>query len=352
MPGRKLTAAAVLLAVLALIRQAGILFAAGFGLQMAIAAALGETSWKRACLWTLAVALPAAGALSAMVAYDQRMAAGEGVLSNFDFFQRSPATPSDLAGSTLPGQCLEGLRVRVSEVGRLVVPGMFSAYGARGHWLNVNMLVYVPLFALLVVGWWRFVGQRPDAFALTLPPYLALHVWWPFDQSCRFFAPLLPLMLVCFWLALERLGRWRLRLAVVLVAAHLAVATGQWLVHDRPRALAEHGHWPAVRRLAGVIDGDPGAVQAAPGLENARLMLQHVLDRPVTPQPAGQSAPPEVRWRVVPAEALACPGFSPCLTAGPYQLLRREGASGYSTERGPCRPAPTGESGLGVDGTR
>jgi hypothetical protein len=323
-PWRPLAAAALLLSLLAVIRQAGILFVAGFGVQLAAAAWRRELSWGRACLLTLAVGLPATAALGAMLAYDREMAARQGSWSHLDVFTRSGAAEhAGQSGQSLPAQCLEGLRLRVGEVGRLTVPGMFNAYGDSRQWLNVNMLVYLPVCGLLVVGWWRFV-RRLDVFALTLPFYAGLYVYWPFDQSGRFFAPLLPLLLVCLWHALAGLGRRRLALLTVLLVLHTAVAAGYWLAVDRPRALAEARRWPDLRQLAKVIRAEPGPVQAGPGLGKTHFLLEYLLDRPVAWRESGQPAAADARWLVTAAGEPAVAGFRTRALVGPYRLLRRQ----------------------------
>jgi hypothetical protein len=320
---RPVLAAAGLLALLAVTRQAGILFAAGFGVRTAVAAWRRELPWARAGLLTLAVGLPATLALGAMVAYDRETATRQGEWSHLDVFTRSEGgRHGERPGQSLPAQCLEGLRLRLGEIGRLTVPGMFNAYADTGEWLNINLLVYLPLTGLLLAGWGRFV-RRLDVFALTLPFYATLYVWWPFDQSARFFAPLLPLLLICLWHALAALGRRRVALLAGLLVLHTAVALGYWLAIDRPRALAEARHWPDLRQLAEVIRTDPGPVQAGPGLGKAHFLLEYLLDRPVAWREPGQPAGPEVRWLVTAAGSPAEEGFTPRAEAGPFRLLRR-----------------------------
>jgi hypothetical protein len=322
---RPLLAAIFLLTVLVLIRQAGIFFAAGFGLHLALLARQRELSWTRACVLTLAVGLPASCALGAMIVYDHTLAAHERTWSNVDILMRSQAQfPADYPGKPLLLlQCLEGVRMRVSEVGRLTLPGMFNARGKEGDWLNVNMLLYVPVFVLFVVGWLRFVRRRADVFALTLPLYVALYVYWPFDQGGRYFAPLLPLMLLCFWTALESLGQRRLLALRTLIVAHLVVALGYWICIDRPRALNDEYHWSEVHQMAEVFRGEPGTIEVAHGLGNVHLMLQYLLDQPVSQQLRGQPLQADVHWLIVAADAPATLGYQPSAAIGSYRLLHR-----------------------------
>jgi hypothetical protein len=319
---RPLLAAALLLSLLAVIRQVGVLFAAGFGVCLAVRAWQRQMSWPRACLLTLVVGLPTVLSAGAMVAYDRAMGAAEGSASNLDLFTRAQTASVEYPESSILLQCLEGARVRISEVGRLTIPGMFNAYGGYRQWLNVNMLLYIPLAGLLVVGWWRFV-RRLDVFALTLPLYVALYIYWPFDQSGRFFVPLVPLLVVCLWHGLARLGQRRLALLRLLLLLHTGVALGYWLGVDRPRALADDQRWPEVRRLAEVIRAAPGPVQVGPGLGRTSNLLEYLLDLPVAWQEAGQRAEPGVRWLVTAADAPPETGFTATARVGPYRLWQR-----------------------------
>jgi hypothetical protein len=321
-----LLAAAGLLVALVLIRPTGILFAAGWVILLVLqirarALPLGRAAWAAAV-----VILPAAAALTAGFVYSRAITAQENAStwSNLDVFLHSARSPApEVAGSSVPLQCLEGLRVRINEIGRLTVPGMFASYGRAGDWRDVNLLVYLPLFGLLWVGWWKAVRQQPDVYLLTFPLYVALHVYWPFNQAGRYFVPQLPLLLVCLWRALETCGGWRLPAIRALVAAHLLVALEHWLVLDRPRAVRDAQHWAEVARLSEPIRTFGGTVLTAASLDPVHLQLQFLLDRPVLHRPDGLPARREVRWLVLPAGADERQGFVPNVTAGPYRLLRR-----------------------------
>ena len=271
--------------------------------------------------------VPAAIGLASALAYSRAMEAREHAFnwSNLDVFTRSGRVAgTDFPDAPVYEQCIEGLRVRISEVGRVTVPGMFGCYGRAGDWLNPNLLVYLPLCLLLGVGWWKTVRERPDAYLLTFPLYFALHVYWPFNQSGRYFAPLIPLFLLCFWRALDVRPAWRLPLLRVLIVAHLAVALGHWLVNDRPAAMRHAQDWEDLCRISEPIRASGGEVQAPADLDTAGLQLQFLIDRPLHhPQdPAAIDA--DIRWLVLRDGALPPEGFVTEVTAGPYQLLRRD----------------------------
>jgi hypothetical protein len=324
---RNLLGAAAVLVALVLVRPTGILFGAGWVMLLALQVRTQVVSVRRAALLAAVVVVPATVALTSALAYSRAMEARGNAFawSNLDVFTRSARAPvTEVSGGTLFLQCIEGLRIRVSEVGRLTVPGMFGSYGRAGDWRDPNLLVYVPLFVLLCVGWSKAVRRRPDVYLLTFPLYFALHVYWPFNQAGRYFAPLVPVFLLCFWQALELRPLWRLSLARVLVAAHLAVALGHWLAFDRPMALRHARHWADACRLSERMRaGRGGVVQTARALDPVHLQLEFLLDRPVRSPAVTAQVEGDVDWLVLPAGTAPCEGFVMEATAGPYQLLRR-----------------------------
>lgn len=323
--------ASLLMILLAAIRPAGITVAAGFGLFLALAARRGQIRWTQAIARGLAVGLPATIVLGGLIAYDKAMAHAAAGVSYLDQIIDSE--------QTLPGQLLEGLRLRISEVGRLAVPGMFKAYGIRGDWLNPNMLIYVPLFALFWIGWVKFLRRRSEVLAWTVPFYLALHTLWPYDQAGRFFLPLLPLLLACLWMALSPLRAYQFRVAALLVAAHLAVSLGYWLGTDEPRARAEERRWPAVDHFVALIRSDYHPVAAAAALGDTWLFLNYALDRPVRLQPEDAPVAPDVTWLIVPREAPPRQEFAPVAVRGDCQLWRRRPLTASPAPTRPAHPA-------------
>lgn len=309
--------AGLLMILLAAIRPAGITFAAGFGVYLGLAALRGQIRWSQAICRTIAVGVPAAVILLALIAHDKAMAQVAGTVNYLD----QVIDPDQ----TLTGQLVEGIRLRISDIGRLTVPGMFKAYGIRGDWLNVNMLIYVPLAFLCAAGWVKFVCRRSDVLVWTVPFYVALHMVWPFDQAGRFFLPLLPLLLVCLWLALERLSAYQYRLAAMLVLAHACVSLGYWSWTDSPRAHAELRRWPTVDRVAEVIRPDYRPVAVSSALGDAWLLLNYSLDRPVFLQMERAPVPRNVEWFVVPKQASICAGFASVAVRDDCRLLRRIG---------------------------
>jgi hypothetical protein len=305
--------ASLLLIFLALIRPAGILVAAGFAITMLIAAWRKQISWFRAVALTLAIGVPATLVLVALLVRDKSLAASAGNLNYLDQI-RDP-------GLGFFVQLLEGVRLRIYEMGRLLLPGMYKSYARRGEWLNVNLLLYLPVFLAVLFGWTKLVRQRSDVLAWAFPFYLALHIIWPFDQATRFFTPLMPLFLVCLWFAMSALGKHRLRLLGCFAVVHAAVAIGYWSFDSLPHARATEARWPAVRHMATLIQEEP--VQVSEMLDDTWLLLQYSLDRPVQPYRDGTTPDLKTSWLVLSANEPPPDGFVLHARLGDFQLYRR-----------------------------
>jgi hypothetical protein len=313
--GRTVLAAGLMICLVT-VRQAGLTVAAGFGTVMLFEAWRARVPWGRALGMALAVGVPACVAVLGLAVYDRLMAAPSGAAT----YAGQIIDPT----TTWAGQLLEGLRLRISEIGRVTIPGMFKAYGRRGQWLHPTMAIYLPLLLLLLAGWWRLVGRTRDVLALTLPFYLGLYVVWPFDQATRFTVPMIPLLLACLWSMLEPLRTCRFRIMGALLAGHLGVAAGYWVAVDWPRARADQAQWAPLRQVAASLraEGGPVLVEELPA--NAPWMLQLALDRRVREHMPGAPIDPDVHWIVTLEPDSAYEGFSLHSRAGKYRVWCRD----------------------------
>ena len=150
-------AALLLLALLCLIRPVGIATAGGCGAAMLVAAWRGMVSWRRAVAMSLLAAAVAVLAVAVVMVREQDRLTARGSTAISTCW---PATQS--------GRWLRGPWLTISEIGRVTIPGMLKCYGRQKQWLDINMLVYVPFFVLLAVGWVRWVRRQADPFAWTL----------------------------------------------------------------------------------------------------------------------------------------------------------------------------------------
>jgi hypothetical protein len=309
-----------LLIALVMIRETGVLLAAGFAVAALLDIRDAKLRWMRGLSMAVAVASPAIVTVAAFLIYALATAR---------------AAPSAVFGTHLSGffdaatpilpRVIEGLRLRISEAGRLVAPGMFKAYAGHGQWLHVDVLIYLTLFAAIALGWWRLIRSRHDVLAATAPFYFALYVVWAFDADTRYLLPLLPLLVVCLWFVIEPFTRWRLSALALLLVAHLGVALGYWTTVEIPRGMACNDEWTRVAALAPQLKNGTDMVVATHHVpECARLMLSFLIDRPVPERIDPKDFPNAqriVEWWSDPNP----PGFKVRQSAGPYKLLVWEG---------------------------
>ncbi len=314
-------AAALVLSLLtASTRLVGVFLLAGFAAALLVCALRQQITSRRAAGLMALIGVPVSIAVLALVAWDHAMAARAGGSA------KSYAQHMAADGLTPLQQVVEGLRLRISECGRLLIPGMYKAYARPGQWLNPVMPLYIALAAGLGWAWWKKARDGGDLLLYMLPAYLGLYVVWPFDQGGRYMLPVLPILALCLWGLLERLPRRRFTVLLALVMAHAAVSLGYW-TRDL-RFVQYHDQWGEVARLGEHLRAEPNAAawhdrEDRRQLESLRLMLAYEINRPLANTAAESTISPEVRWLVVPSEGGSIPGFAPLASAGPLTLLER-----------------------------
>jgi hypothetical protein len=200
---------------------------------------------------------------------------------------------------------------------------MFGAFASRGNWLDWNLLIYVPLFVIVVRGWWKWRRERADLLAVTFPLYFLLHVYWPWDQGGRYFAPILPTLFVCIWHGLDIMKSKRLRLLQISLGLHIAVALGFWLVRDIPREIENWRDWPKLEKLAAVVQADMQPLATSTETGDASLILAYLVDRPVPPIKTNEPIPESVMWLFLKSDEATPAGFEVRASNEKFQLLRR-----------------------------
>ena len=275
----------------ALTRQIGIFLAIGFAIAALLQAVHGRRSWRNALLVSALAIGPPVLIVAAWTNYDNARATQ---FSNTDMLASTArnGVVTDLPVSPLSLRLSEGLRVRIAETGRTTIPGLYNSY-SKGRWLDINSLVYLPVFALVLLGWRRQL-RTGGVLAIVWPMYFLFHVYWPFDQSGRYAVPMIPFLFVCLWDSLERLGSCRRPLFAVLIAAHFAVSFGFFVMIDAPRARDLRAQWPALRDIADRYADQPLGV--ARNSFELQLPLEFFLDRevPVLPPDEIGSVPGRV----------------------------------------------------------
>jgi hypothetical protein len=273
--------ASALLAITALIRPAGLMLAVGFGLSLGWQALHRRASWTRAVAMTLALGLPAAAGVVGFMRMEHATASQESArtyLSNFGDSARSPLA-----------SYVEGVRLAIRDSGRVAIPGMFKAYQDSG-WLDLNLIVYVPVCLCLAWAWWRLTRQTADPLLLGVPFYVLLHVIYPYEAGARFFVPLLPIFAASLASLVKTSDRRRVFAVAAFCGAHMLIAVIYWLAVDGPRAAAEARRAEEIATISRQIEskGRVGAVNLS---ENEILMLELQLDRPVASRKNGLPSP-------------------------------------------------------------
>lgn len=309
-----------ILAVMVLIfasytRQVGILLIAGLGVSLAVQALERRISWRKAATMTLGLGVPVVLAVLALILWDREMAAMTHTSrSNLDYL-REP-------GISFAQQVLEGVRMRISEIGRLVLPGMVKAYARRGEWLNVNTGIYTVLFCALTVGWWRAVRATRDPLMLTLPFYLLFYVLWPFDQGTRFMLPMLPVLTLSLWWLMREMPRRQTVLAV-LVAVHLAVSVGYW-VRTWPQQRYD-ARWNEMASLSRSLDGQSAAAWKVDQALVLMAMLESDRAIEILEPPLGiAESKTDWNWLMLPADFAPPAGYDEVEREADIVLLRRK----------------------------
>jgi hypothetical protein len=307
-----LAAGVILLTLLTLIREAGMLFAVGFVITILLRAWRGTFSLTVAAVTGVAVLVPAAAAAVAFIVYTERS------FATTHMFGTHLSALID-SHETITHRIIDGLRLQICGVGRLIVPGMFSAYGPG--WLNINTFVYALVCIPLAIGWYRWVRQRPDPYALAVPFYLLLYVLWDLNADTRYVLPMLPAVVVALWFTVEPL-RHRVAIIGSLAALHLLVAIIYWGGVELPQArqcARERDHVEQLVTMASVHNGTIVAASEVP--QCARLYLALLLDRPIIRTRHDPVLLDKPALILATGAELPVPGFRSASVAGPYVLL-------------------------------
>lgn len=264
--------AGVFLGGVCFIRHAGLMMAAGFAWAMFLTERAGHVSRLRGLAYVLLVGLPATMAVATLMFNEERAASdleGRTYLDNFAENERH---------WTLEG--IEGLRMQIGAVARVVVPGMFKVYSDSRNWLHLTTLFYLSVFAVICVGWIRLARGKPDVLVLAAPFYLLLHSAYAMEAGARFMVPMAPLIVVCLYVGFQGFSARRDAFAVLL-AIHVVVTLAYITLTDVPRAAEWSAYWGQVEELAEEIPANETVVVSPEFPEHVRLMLQYTLDRKV-----------------------------------------------------------------------
>jgi hypothetical protein len=294
------------------IRPVGIMLAPAFALWALREARECRWSWLRAIAATLAVAAGTATPVALFVHHERALAARLGGRSYADNFHDAARSPLESYS--------RGAQLCISDIGRVCIPGFFKTHAAPGDWTDPNMIIHIPFFVLVCLGWWRWRQCANDLYAWFMPCYLVLIAAHAMDTGARLLLPLLPALLACVWFGLQRTGERRQYVAAVCLVVQLIVGGGYWLGVDLPRARRFGDQWPAVDNLAARIAANPGPIVAVNLPGETERMLEFVLDQPVLRDDESAERP---RWIVTArGRNLSADGFVSQHTAGELALWR------------------------------
>jgi len=296
------------------VRQVGVFLIGGFAMAMAVRAYRRDQDWRRAAGITAAVGCPVLVALAALVGWDHRMAAVAGGDAK-SYHQYMVAE-----GVTASVQVAEGIRLRISEFGRLLIPGMHKAYANTGEWLHYNTILYAAVAVVLAGCWWTQCRRTNDALLWMVPIYVAFFATWPFDQGTRYMVPLLPALVLCLWTALERVNV-RQGTVICLIALHACVAVGEWIRDVEYRD--SNQIWGQLAELTEPMSDDGGELGIGRVDVDLYAMLLLETDRlPQSPRGERVLAARFPVWLIFPIEEAIPEGYTERRRIGALQLLQ------------------------------
>jgi 4-amino-4-deoxy-L-arabinose transferase-like glycosyltransferase len=316
--------AAILVLAAGLTRQAGAMAVGGVALAGLVLVLRRRVTLARVIGVALATGIPVALALGLLIQHEHKAAARQP--TEWTAKPRYAGYTTDLPDSPDRVRQLlpEGVRLRICDVGRLLLPGMFKVYAQKGQWRNPIMLMYVPLFLCVCVGWFRAARSTHDVLIWTLPFYFALYVVWAYESYTRYLLVILPALWLCIWFVCRPWPRYRYSILALLCIAHLIVAIGVFVKDEGHQRALHRTYWPIAEKAAEHIKQDPGPA-AARGLDaSSWIWLGFFLDRPVGELRPNVEVPPECKYLLVPTTAAEIPpGFEVVFTQGPARLLQR-----------------------------
>lgn len=296
-----------LLAFALFIRLTGVVLVPAFVAAVAWQAWRKNIEWKRAAVLAAVVGVAGGGSVLGQVVYDRQQEAKNNWRPSYaTTFSRRVADSNGL-------KLLTGVRDRVGEVGRIVLPGTFKLYAETDGPFKFIEVPFLLATAVLITGWIVLVRRRIELLALMLPMYAGIYALNAVNQGARLAVPMAPVLMLCFWLGLKQISKCDVRVLGGLTAAHLAVAIAYWVGIDMPRAIAADRNWAAVDKVVATVGDDP--VAFADELKTTRSMLLITFDRVVpdydpdvdlssaVPQSAAKDSATHPKWVVSKASA-------------------------------------------------
>lgn len=312
--------AALLVAAAAFTRQSALAIGLGMAAALFLRATRHRISWLRATSLASLILFPTTIGLCALANWDRTLAGAHG-LTYID----------QIRSMSLYRQIGQGPALRSRQIAQLVILGGLTRHALPHQWRDPDLLIFLPLSALIAAGWAMLVRRFADPLLWAVPFYVALYVLWPYHQGTRFFTPILPILLTCAWPILERLRNTRWLLLTLLCFAHLTVATSRWLREIRRDGAEYRTAYPALTNLAPAIAANRGPVAAVGLSVHAQYWLVYLIDRQLDypprytapRKPLSVAVPNAVEWVVEPLGAPVPADFTSVRVAQPFRLAHR-----------------------------
>ncbi len=305
-------------------RYVGVFLVVGFFVAQAIRISEKKETWRRALATTCAIAITVMAAVFALMAWDHSRAAP-------DAYDKTYLEQLLAPDRSLLEEVVEGARLRISEPGRLLIPGMYKAYARRGEWFHINMVIYGLFFFVLVLKGRKLIRKTQDPLFLSAPFYIAFYMIWPHDQSTRFMVPMLPVLFLCLWQVVEKHAKKPCIVLFVLAFLHAGVAIGYWAANLKYHRL--HQYWPVLSRLVEPVEMDPGVVAVNRIDNDLQHMLRVVLDRDLMVYDTLDSISYDIHWLIVPVDQSPPQGFVLRTREGNFQLFQRSPPTNHPSKK-------------------
>jgi len=303
-----------IVAGLCVVRQAGLALPLGLAVLVVYRAMVDQHFGAR--VWLVSAMIVGAGLASTvgLSLFDANQAASLGGGQNYVRLLFEPDT-------SLMVQLFDTARLRIQSIGRLLVPGMFKAYGG---WLNPAMLIYVPVTLCVAAGWVITILKCSNVLVWSFPFYIGLYLIWPYDQGTRFMVPMVPV----FWIVLLMLAkRWeinrrRLRRGAAVLILLSGLTSAIYWVTDLRDAIGFDRQWAPIRAICTQVpDGE--RLSFHPSAKSVVPMVHLTLDRWARPMRDADDWAERHRLIFTAKDVVPPTGWVTIAQEGGYALLRR-----------------------------
>jgi len=331
---------------LTLTRYVGLVFPIAFAICLLIQSIQVRTGYLRAAIMVACVSVPTLAVLAAWVTQSSSNYQTEGHVALALNAYRPAAQPAEVraasetasneTASNAPARAaygvrwallFDGVRVRLSDLSRLLVPGMWRAPSIDIGWWHLGLaIIFLVVAGIFLGGWWQLVRQRLDVFVFAAPLWAVVYMHSSTEVYGRVFNPLLPVLFLCVWQGLRTVWKPRVVAAVmgVMLVGNLAQSIGYWLVIDRPRAVLAHNQWPVVDQMAEFLRQHPQPVGISDHVSQpVWSMLELAIDRGVQHPLTNRLETSPPRWYVTLSADTNDNNEETALSAGNYSVLAR-----------------------------